>query len=330
MISIKENVSELERSYEARRVVVECYIEALRNMSNYAVELEPEVTRVHRQHLNELADDVSTDRQQGFEESRATLRGLLRNYRDKGAQYLGGLREQLSSTVESLENLLQNMAEGDGNHETGLRSSIAKLRELCHGAPSNPFSRTLLNTADALDRNIEEMRKQHGFTISQLQMEIRSLQKRIQQLETAAAIDEMTRLFSRSEMEAKIRILPSGKFSFLLMKCAGFRLAQVHFSLEVVAELAAAFARRLRGSLPPESILGRWSEEEFIAVLPQGKSETLAIAKWISEHLSGTYSCIDAGKTVNPKLQLTVAVVDNHNVPASRVLEKISEFLTGG
>jgi GGDEF domain-containing protein len=328
MISIKETVSELERSYESRRIVLDCYIEALRNMSNYAVELDPEVTTIHRRYLSELADEVATDRPEVFDESRATLRGLLRNHRDRGAEYIAGLRVQLASTAESLENLLHNMAEGDGNHEAGLRTSVAKLRELAHSSPTNPFARTLLNTAESLDRNIQEMRKQHGFTISQLQMEIRALQKRIEQLETAAAIDEMTRLYNRTEMEAKIRVLPPGNHSFLLMKASGFRLAHVNFSSEVVAELAGAFAKRLRGSLPAEAIIGRWAEEEFIAVLRQGKSETMTLAKWISEHLAGSYSCICGGKTVHPKLQINIAVTDNVNIPAGRVIEKISEFLT--
>ena len=36
------------------------------------------------------------------------------------------------------------------------------------------------------------------------------------------------------------------------------------------------------------------------------KSEALASAKWITEHLSGAYACLKGGKTVRPAVQLTV------------------------
>ena len=34
------------------------------------------------------------------------------------------------------------------------------------------------------------------------------------------------------------------------------------------------------------------------------KSDALATGKWITEHLSGSYACLNAGKTVRPALHL--------------------------
>ncbi len=45
-------------------------------------------------------------------------------------------------------------------------------------------------------------------------------------------------------------------------------------------------------------------------MLTAQKAEALASGKWITENLSGPYSCLKDGKAIRPTLQLTVGVVD--------------------
>ena len=78
----------------------------------------------------------------------------------------------------------------------------------------------------------------------------------------------------------------------LLVRASGFRQAERQFNREVAAELAAAFSKRLRNSLPPSATIGRWSEEGFIAMLSVEKAEAMASAKWVADHLAGAYACL--------------------------------------
>ena len=93
MISIQSSLSELERSHRIRAAVLDCYVQAIKNVAHYAVELDEEVSITHRKHLSVLATEVSTGEQDVLNASVATLRGLLREYRDKSASYLGTLRD---------------------------------------------------------------------------------------------------------------------------------------------------------------------------------------------------------------------------------------------
>ena len=86
----------------------------------------------------------------------------------------------------------------------------------------------------------------------------------------------------------------------MLIGARGLRRAEVQFGKEVGEELSGAFAKRLRNSLPISAVIGRWGPEEFVAMLLAKKSEALASAKWITEHLSGAYACLKDGKTVRP------------------------------
>jgi GGDEF domain-containing protein len=328
MISIQSSMTEIERSHKMRSEVLDCYLLAIRNTANYAVELDEEITAPHRKYLKQLADEVAADKPDALAGSRATFRGLLRDYRDKAAQYLGRLRDELAGTARALEELLDTLSQSDGDHDVNLRGALAKLREAA-ALPSGSAIAPLVHEAtNSIERTIEQMRQQHQLTISQFMVEIRMLHKRIDTLEAAAAADDCTRFDSREETVARIRSTPPGNYSLLLIGARGLRRAEVQFGKDAGEELAGAFAKRLRNSLPANCCFGRWGVEEFIVMLNMNKSEAMASAKWITEHLSGAYACMKSGKSVRPNLQLIVGIVDTapHEKP-DRILERIGAFL---
>jgi GGDEF domain-containing protein len=154
------------------------------------------------------------------------------------------------------------------------------------------------------------------------------LHKRIDLLETAASLDDLTKLFKRDEIERQICAASGGKLCLLLVRASGFRQAEQQFNRGVAIGLAAAFSKRLRNSLPPDAIIGRWSEEGFIAMLSVEKAEAMASPERVVAHLSGTYSCLERGKTVHPSLQASVVVVENEpGDPPERALKRVQEFL---
>src|ERR1017187_6446744 len=106
MISIRSSLTELERNHQIRAAVMDCYVLAIKNIAHYAVELDEELTGPHRKHLEALATEVASGTSEALSDSRATLRGLLRDYRDKACQYLGGLRDELAGTARTLEEIL--------------------------------------------------------------------------------------------------------------------------------------------------------------------------------------------------------------------------------
>ena len=328
MISIQSSLTELERSHQLRSAVLDCYLLAIKNIANYAVELDDEITAPHRKYLNQLADVVATDTPEALLESRATLRGLLRDYRDNATQYLGRLRDELAGTARALEEILDALSQADGDHETNFRSALAKLRQAAALPAAGPIAALVSAAANSIEQSIDQMRKQHHLTVSQFMVEIGMLHKRIDTLEAASATDQCTRFDSHQETVERIRSTPPGGYSLLLIGVRGLRRAEVQFGKEVGEELAGAFAKRLRNSLPPTCTFGRWGTEEFVVMLPTKKSEALASGKWITEHLSGAYACMKSGKTVRPTVQLTVGVVDTvSNEKPERILERMGQFL---
>jgi GGDEF domain-containing protein len=327
MLSIRNNITELERLAAERDIAVDCYRDALHNVANYAVELDEQVTSQHRRYVTALADSLSST-SESLREAGATLRALLRDYRAKAAEYLNSIREQLASTAHALEEVMESLAQTDGDCETRMRTALGGLREVAQHPAAAPVRDLLLSATNAVAQGVEEMRKQHQAHVAQFMTEIRMLHNRIGQLESAASIDCVTQLLTRAEIERHIRSLEPGNVSLLLMATSGLRLSEVRFNGDVAAELAGAFTKRLLNVLPPNTVIGRWSTEEFVAILSAPVADAIKVAKVVGEQLSGTYSCLQDGKVVRPDLQVRVMVVDRAEGSPERLLGRVREFMT--
>lgn len=304
-----------------------CYVEALRNAAHYAIELDERLTPTYQKYLSRLAGEVEGGEPEALTESRATLRALLRDYRDRAAEYLARLRDELAGSARALQEILESLAQTNEDHEQRLRGALGQLRVLSQSAEGEALRKAIAAAASAIESSLDDIRKQHQVTVAQFHAEIHMLHKRIDALEAAAAIDDLTKLFRRGEMEERLRARSSEPYCLLLLRTEGIRQAAVSFNQAVSAELAGGFIRRLKNLLPDEPVIARWSEEEFVALLEAPPGEVSARARLAGEQLAGQYACLYEGKTVRPTLRLKIGVVDSGDDPPDRVLERVAEFL---
>jgi GGDEF domain-containing protein len=291
------------------------------------VDLDDAITSRHRECLKKLAADVASGDEAVLMDSRATLRGFLREYRDQSSKYLNELREELAHSARALEEIMEAMGQGDSDHQEGFRKSIGRLREIASLPEAGPIADAVASTAQAVEGQVDQIRKQSQLLVAQFQVEIRMLHRRIDGLEAAAMVDSMSKLLNHAEIEKRIRNSGDEWFTLLLIRTEGLRHAERQWGEAVASELAGAFGKRLRSGLPPDSVIGRWNHEEFIAKVTLGKAEALAAAKWLAENLSGPYACLNDGKTVRPALQVTAAVVDRETAESpARMLWRVAEF----
>ncbi|MGB7760256.1 MAG: GGDEF domain-containing protein [Bryobacteraceae bacterium] len=326
MLSIRNNITELERLAAERDTAVDCYRDVVHNVATYAVELDDQLTSQHRRYVAAVAENLSSS-SESLREASATLRALLRDYRAKAAEYLNHIREQLASTASAIQEVMESLAQTDGDCDTRMRSALAGLREIAQQPAAAPIRDLLMSAANAVGNGVEEMRKQHQAHVAQFMTEIRMLHSRIGQLESAASIDSVTQLLTRAEIERHIRSLEQSTVSLLLMVTSGLRLSEVRYSVDVAAELAGAFTKRLRNVLPLNTVAGRWSTEEFVAILSVPAADAIKVAKAVSEQLSGTYSCLLDGKVIRPDLQIRVTLVEPAEGGPERLLLRVREFM---
>ncbi len=327
MISIRDSLAELERAHRLRQITLDCYVTAVRDAARYAIDLEEGITAPYRRDLEALARSAAGGELAPLQASQGALRELLRDYRNKAGKYIANIKEELSSSVRALEEIVESLAQGEGENEARLRGGLNRLRDVASSTESALIRTVILETADGVEQTVEDMRKQHRLTISQFQVEIRMLHNRIDALERAALAESMSSLLTREEFAACIRAAGPENYSLLLLRAAGVDAATRTFGDATSLELAASVAKRLRSSLPPDAVLARWDSELFVAKLTLTRPEAMALAKRIAETLSGFYVCAGENGNVRSAVQATVAVVDRRlEDEPDRTLERIGDF----
>ncbi len=327
MISILESVSELERSHQARKTVLECYLAALRGAARYAVELDRGITGPYRTELESLAKAVERAENQSLAASTPRLLETFKRFHDQSADYISNLRAEMAKSAEALETIVRGLSDNDGEQDARVRASLVSVREIS-GLPECASIRpALLSAVQAIESSIEQIRKQHQLTVAQLRAEIQVLHKRVDRAENAIATGDLKRLMTRSELEAQLLEGENEFGSLILLKVAGLREAERTFGSQLAAELTGAFKKRLTSCLPESAVLARWAPEAFVASVDLPGSAAISTVKRLSETLSGMYPGEHDGKNIRLTLHARVAVVQNEPAELKeRVLERVRAF----
>jgi len=307
-------MTELEKAHARQTAALDNYSAVLRDMEQYAVEINEEITPAFRRHLAAVVVELTAKSEiEDLAATRSVVRNELRDYRDRAAIVLNGLRHDLFEKVEALQAIVEAMASADGDHEDRLQKAIASLRKLAESPAAGPVRAALLEASKQIEASIEEIRRNNGLTIGQFMVEIKTLHKRIESLEMAGRKDVLTGMYSRLEMESRIcaHIDRHTGFSLLLLRICNLPIIQRQFGAAIRSDVVAAFAKRMRGGVPPNTVIGRWSDDQFLALLEIEKAEAMSLAKRVNQHVSGTYVCMNDGKPQRPTLMVQVAVLDH-------------------
>jgi len=306
MLSISKSLTELERAHHVRSLVLESYRRAVLASAQYVVELDASITEPQRRRLERLAGQITdATTEEVLSGSAAELRDAFRCYHDEAAAFLGRLREELASKAASLQRIFEAMAEGDGDHEQRLGRTLKQLREISASPAGSDVRRSIASAADALEQSLEQLKQHHQMIVAQFLVEIQMLHERIQSLELTA-LDRTTRLATRQDFEERIGGILAGSSPhfLLLLRVRNLGAVKRQFGDDVEDSLLALFAKRLRGCVSADALAARWEHERFVVLLPGGKVESIAAAKRVAEHVSGTYVSNAGGKLVRPVLQV--------------------------
>ena len=291
---------------------IEKYAAAIRGVAEYAPRLcaaADQGTAPERGYLRAMAAEVLQADRTLLEESRSYLRCILREYRDESAQYLANLRQDLAAAAATLRDISHTLAAADSDGAAQVRGALAQIGELGSRVAARSSAELLGELREELERGLADMRKHHQLIVSQLHAEVRLLHRRMEAL-TAADLDDLSKLMPRDELEDRIAVAAAGTFRLLLVKAGGLIRAKGQHPARVYNDLAIAFIRRLRNNLPAESLVGRWSEEGFVAMvfMDEGQAEELAAA--LRVRLSGPYICRSGAKTVITPLETVIKILE--------------------
>jgi len=298
LISTLKSATELDRPDDLRRAVTECYTLAIRSVSQYAVEIDPNQIAEFRLHLKDIEQQWFAA--QGVEELQqvqASFRGELREYHDQTREQLARLRKELEGAAAAMASFAGEIASHGADHENELKSELERLEHVSASDDLHEIRGGIRTALGEIAVSLDQMCRGNQLIVAQLQDEIRVLHQEFQAERRALFTDQSSGAWTRQKLDLKIHELlrQDDRFSIVAIAVRNFPQVKLDYSRTVLEVTLKALLMRLRGTLGPDTLVGRWNEQEFVAILDLQPDTLAAIAGALAKKLCGPYSAQENG-----------------------------------
>lgn len=313
MISLRRSLTELDQAEALLHAASEAYREALQAVRDNVVEVEPRSAARHRECLEAIVR--SFDPAAGGDsmlETTASLRAQLHGYQSDAHRHLEWLNGQLASTVRALQDLMASLAGGAEDQQECLQVEMERLKMLS-GVDDLPLIRAgLRDSMRGISGCIEQIQRQNQLVVAQLQDEIRTLHSRLETAEHLAAIDPVTGLMNRREVEAAIRrqVTSSAPLCLIFVWIRNLKMLQRQYGHKIADDITVAACRNFAAIVENRGTAGRWSDDELIAMVNIPKAEAMRLCRDLPGQLRGPHECMQNGRPLQLLLQITSGVVE--------------------
>ncbi|HML16831.1 MAG TPA: diguanylate cyclase [Bryobacteraceae bacterium] len=312
MISIRKSAEELDRLDNLRQAMADCYSVAIYSSAEYAVEVDGQQASRFRERLHAVGERWKAAADPGeLRMVGQSFRGELRDYHRVAGESLEVLRKEVEAAAAAIASLAGGIASHGADHEKQLQR---ELDQLAIAAASDDVThiRSAIQTAiSQIHAAVVEMQLANRMVIAQLQDEIRLLHREIDSDRHRAA-NPAAWLRTRRQMEQKIDDALSSRkpFCLLLIAISDWRSVVERYSCASLEAAIQEMIGRLHAAIDPDLIVGRWGEEELVAMLYVDPATAIAISRQAASALSGTYLIEENGEPGTVELKVKAGVID--------------------
>jgi GGDEF domain-containing protein len=324
----------MDRLQELHRTAVECLGGAVGAAVQYAVQADPGDFELFRDHLTALQKIVQiTASADELNTVKASLRGELRDYQHQVHGRLARLREEVKAAAAAMQSFAEGVIASGADHEEQLEQELQTLATI---SKSNDLAkiRDGIDTATGkIAGSVEKMRRNNQLVITQLQDEIRILHQEIQAERRAKSTDRASGAWNREKITVRIEELfrQDDPFSLLLIRMRNLEQLEKQHSRTVVEGTLKSVLMRLHDLTGTDSMVGRWSTDEFVAILPIAPPDAAALTNEVTRKLSGDYSVQENGLSQTVALRVATGIVERQGGVVSdtfmRRVEQLSATL---
>jgi len=335
MISLLKTAFEMERLEKFKKVALECYGLALSSTEQNVIEVDHQQAAQFRGELqtliNQLGGATSPEQLQNIQD---LFRGELREYRDSTHEQLRRLRKEMDAAVGALEEFAGNASARGDDHEKELKQALKTLDTAAASDRLEAMKAAIRSASADILSSFEQMQAKNQFAIAQLKDEIRLLHQKIQAGRRPLALNAET--WNRQDVDHRIdqMLRQNTSFCLVLIVLRNLKMLASRYSGRVVEEALESLQVRLRDALGGESMLGRWTTNQFVAILNVAPSSAMAISRDAAQKLTEPYSFKHDGIPCTLVFQVAAGVVDHQagsdTLKFQSKLASLSKALGGG
>lgn len=311
MISLRKTATELERLEELHRTAVNCYAQALRSTEQNAIELDSAQAAHFRRQLQTLQDQLrGDDGRSGLQSVQSSFESELKDYRDKTAEQVQRLRQEVQAASAALEAFAGSVNESEERLESGLKRELQSLNQAAASDDIQELRGSIRAATTKIAASIAQMRSSNQLAIAQLKDEIRLLHQEVQAARRSPAVElspeSGQRIAGRMEEFVKKNI----PFSVLLVVVRNLEGLQNCYSATLIDGALRGFQSRFENNLPSSALVGRWAKDQFAAILNTAPGNAIEMSSNLVRKLSEPFLEQEKGGTHSIVFNPRAGVID--------------------
>lgn len=332
MISIFKNgdSSSLEEFEKREAALRECYGLAIHSIAHYAVEVDPSLTASFRAHLKVIEEQsrvaCSADE---LRSAQSSFRGELREYRDQSAIQLQKMRQEVVNTTAAMTIFATAVAANGDDHVEQVSSQLHTLQSASQSDSIDDVRGAIGAAVVGIQSSVEQIQHGNQVVVAQLLDEIRVLHVQFEQDRKALFTDRASGAWNRQKIDMHLDNLlrQNQPFCLLLVRIRNFKRLESQHSRTVVESTLRALISRFAAMTGDEAVIGRWTEDQFVAVLDMPSGRAIPLSTGASAKLSGSYAIQENGLAQIVMVQATAGVIDrNSTADAATFLQKLDQL----
>jgi GGDEF domain-containing protein len=312
LISILKTGSKMEHLERYKNVALECYGLAIASTEQNVIEVDQEQAALFRAELQALANQLSGEpTPEQLRNIQGRFQDDLRDYRSCAHEQIRQLRKEMEEALSALEGFAGDTAAHGDDHEKELKRALRSLEAAAFSGRFEEIRAAVRAISADILASFAKMRAQNQFAVAQLKDEIRLLHQRIQGGRSATASAPET--WNRQDIDHRIDEMLKQNISFclVLIVLKNLKALTNRYSSAAVEDALQALDVRLRETLGGASMLGRWTANQYVAILNVSPSSAMAASRDAAQKLAEPYSFTHNGAPSTLVFQVAAGVVDH-------------------
>jgi GGDEF domain-containing protein len=336
MISIRKTAMEQERAENLKNAALECYQLAISSSEQNVIEVDHKEAAAFQAELRALLGRLgeATTAEQLLK-IQSLFGAELHDYRDATHEQLRRLRRNFEAAARALEEFAGTTVSRGDDQEQELRQTLGRLEATLECDRIEDIRAAVRAGAASILTSFEHMRALNHLSIAQLKDEIRLLHQRSPLGRPSAGQNPLARTWSRRDIDDRIEELLKRDMSFCLVLAVLRNLKPLvsRNSNAVMEDALQSLQVRLHTMFKDASVVGRWTTNQFVAILNVAPGSSIAMSREVAQKLMEPYDFVEDGVRRSLSFQVAAGIVDHRtgsDVPKFRTgLDRLSSALGG-
>ena len=299
---------------EREQALSNAYLDTLLIMGRCAAEVCPPLgTGVHETLLRLRRRLAFDPRTQALSDAHSVVESTVRDFGRRAKDHADRRIAESTNLLALVTQTADLFAARDRSYLELLREVTRKLQSAVTTTDPEAGQRQCERITFALTKLTETFQDDSAISLMQLRQELASYQLRRQQAEETTTIDSNTGLFTRKEIEHRLRqsLAIEKQFCILKLGIHEFSGFEDQHGIAGMNLLMKSAAEKLIEQVRPRDVAGQWDPRTFVLLFFDCPIENAEIrAQQISVWLSGDYKIIVQKQPCHADVQLTGAATE--------------------